>query len=290
MVHMLSVDVEEYFQVEAFRGVVDRKDWDSFPVRVNDNVHRILDLFDSYGVKATFFFLGWVAARFPELVRETARRGHELACHSFWHRTVFSLDPAEFRSDTRRAREVIEQAAGCKVIGYRAPSWSVTRQSLWALDILAEEGFSYDSSIFPIHHDVYGIPGAKRFANLWSCSSGAQLPEIPPTTVQLGPMTLPAAGGGYLRLLPMAFTRWAFQQMENRERQPVVVYFHPWEIDPQQPRIRGCSLRSKLRHYTNLEKMEERLRFLLGKYRFQPMKNFLGALQPQLPETAALGS
>jgi len=290
MVHMLSVDVEEYFQVEAFRGVVDRKDWDSFPVRVTDNVSRILDLFDSYGVKATFFFLGWVAARFPQLIRETARRGHEVGCHSFWHRTVFSLDPAEFRNDTRRAKEVIEQAAGCKVIGYRAPSWSVTSQSLWALDILAEEGFSYDSSIFPIHHDVYGIPGAKRFAHLWNCSSGAQLPEIPPTTVQLGPMNVPAAGGGYLRLFPLAFTRWAFRQMEDRERQPVVVYFHPWEIDPQQPRIRGCSLRSRLRHYTNLDKMEGRLRFLLSKYRFQPMKNALGALQPQLPEAAALGS
>ena len=192
--HIMSVDVEDYFQVEAFAAKVPKSDWDRYPLRVNDNTRRILDLFDAAGIKATFFFVGWVAEKFPGLVKETAARGHELACHSYWHRLVYSLDPEEFRNDTRRARDVIEQAGGVRVLGYRAPSWSITRQSLWALDILAEEGFTYDSSIYPIHHDIYGVPGAKKFPYEHVCKGQRILQEFPPATVKVPGATL-ARGG-----------------------------------------------------------------------------------------------
>jgi polysaccharide deacetylase family protein (PEP-CTERM system associated) len=267
----MSVDVEDYFQVEAFSGAVSRDTWEQFPLRVNDNTRRVLDLFDEAGIKATFFFVGWVAEKFPDLVKETARRGHELGCHSYWHRLIYSLEPEEFRSDTRRARDVIEQAGGARVLGYRAPSWSITRQSLWALDILAEEGFTYDSSIYPIHHDIYGVPGAKKFPYEYECSNGRKLPEFPPATVNIAGTTLPAAGGGYLRIFPMAFTHYAFRQYARSYGKPLVVYFHPWEIDPGQPRIQA-GVRSRLRHYTNLRKMESRLRNLLATYSFHPFR------------------
>jgi len=268
----MSVDVEDYFQVEAFAAKVPKSDWDRYPLRVNDNTRRILDLFDEAGVKATFFFVGWVADKFPGLVKETAARGHELACHSYWHRLVYSLDPEEFRADTRRARDVIEQAGGVRVLGYRAPSWSITSQSLWAIDILAEEGFTYDSSIYPIHHDIYGVPGAKKVPYQHVCKGQRILQEFPPATVKVPGATLPAAGGGYLRIFPMAFTHWAFRQYVQRYAKPVVVYFHPWEIDPQQPRIEG-GLKSRLRHYTNLGKMESRLARLIATYRFHPFRD-----------------
>lgn len=267
---MISVDVEEYFQVEAFREQVSMDSWNSYPTRVLDNVHRILDLFDEFNTKATFFCVGWIAEKYPQLIRDIHDHGHELGCHSYWHRTVFSLDPEEFRRDTRLACDAIQQACGVRVIGYRAPSWSITRQSLWALDVLAEEGFQYDSSIFPIRHDIYGIPGAERFAHTRQLENGRQLREFPPTTVRIRESDFPAAGGGYLRIFPMTFTRWAFGQIE-KQNQPVMVYFHPWEVDPAQPRIAGAQLKSKLRHYTNLEKMEARIRILLESYKFQPV-------------------
>src|SRR5712691_6302084 len=260
--HVLSVDVEDYFQVEAFAGSVDRECWDQWPSRVVANTQRVLDLFDDYNAKATFFFVGWVAARFPHLVREVQSRGHELACHSYWHRTVYSLTPEEFRKDTRQAKHVIEDATGVGVTGYRAPSWSITKACLWALDILAEEGFAYDSSIYPIHHDLYGVPGAQRFPYTHALQGGRQLREFPPATIRLAGWNFPAAGGGYLRIFPLFYTEWAFRHIERKYRQPVVVYFHPWEIDPEQPRLPE-KLRSRLRHYTNLRKMVDRLRALL---------------------------
>jgi polysaccharide deacetylase family protein (PEP-CTERM system associated) len=271
--HILSVDVEDYFQVEAFRDVISRDTWEQWPCRVDMNTRRILDLFDEYQAKATFFFVGWIAERYPDLVREVRRRGHELACHSYWHRTVYSLSPKEFAEDTRQACDVIEQAAGVKVLGYRAPSWSITRDSLWALDVLQEHGFTYDSSIYPIRHDLYGIPGAKRFAYEHECQNGRRLPEFPPTSVKIGAMQLPAAGGGYLRIFPLQYTRWAIKQVE-RENQPAVVYFHPWEVDPEQPRV-SAKLRSRFRHYTNLHLMMDRLRALLRQYRFQSFAEHL---------------
>jgi len=264
----MSVDVEDYFMVEAFSGSVKPSTWDQWPSRVVNSTRRALDLFEKHAVKGTFFFVGWVARKFPELVRDVHARGHELACHSYWHRTVYSLTPEEFRQDTRAAVEAIEDAAGVRVSGYRAPSWSITKQSLWALDILAEEGFTYDSSIYPIHHDLYGVPGAQRFPYTHRLKNGLSLPEFPPTTVRWLGQNLPAAGGGYLRILPMAYTHWVFRKFERDYDEKVVVYFHPWELDPEQPRIKE-KLKSRFRHYTNLEGMEGKLDKLLGKYSFQ---------------------
>jgi len=271
--HVLSVDVEDYFQVEAFAGLVDRKSWDKWPSRVVANTHRVLDLFDRHNAKGTFFFVGWVAERFPHLVREVQSRGHELACHSYWHRTVYSLAPDEFRKDTRQAKHVIEDATGVAVNGYRAPSWSITKSCLWALDILAEEGFTYDSSIYPIHHDLYGVPGAQRFPYTHACANELTLREFPPATLRFFGTNFPAAGGGYLRIFPSAFTELAFRTFEkNGER--VVVYLHPWELDPEQPRISG-PLKSRVRHYTNLKHMHSKLNSVLSRHKFQPFKDVL---------------
>jgi len=266
--HIMSVDVEDYFMVEAFAGSVPRNSWNAWPSRVVASTKRVLDLFDKYNTKATFFFVGWVAHRHPELVREVAARGHELACHSFWHRTVYSLTPEEFREDTRAAVNAIEDAAGVKVQGYRAPSWSITKTCLWALDILAEQGFTYDSSIFPIHHDLYGVAGAARFPYTLQCGSDAVLKEYPPATVRILGQNFPGAGGGYLRILPMAYTHWLFRKFEQDYHERVVVYVHPWELDPEQPRIKD-KIKSKIRHYTNLRVAEARLAELLVEYAFQ---------------------
>lgn len=282
-IHVLSVDVEDYFQVEAFAERVAIDTWDQWPSRVVGNTHRLLDLFDAYAAKGTFFMLGWVAQRFPQLVREVQARGHELACHSFWHRPVYRLTPQEFRRDTRQARDAIEQAASSPILGYRAPTWSITASCLWALDILAEEGFVYDSSVYPIHHDLYGVPGGQRFAYTHVCSGGYKLREFPPSTVRFLGLTLPAAGGGYLRVFPMRYTRLAFDQFENQYRQPVIVYIHPWEVDPEQPRIAG-KLRSRFRHYTNLHRTEGRLDSLLREFRFQRFQDLLSAEATGLEE------
>lgn len=278
LTHILSVDVEDYFQVEAFAGSVTRESWGAWPSRVVDNTRRVLDLFDGCGAKGTFFFLGWVADRFPELVRDVHARGHELACHSFWHRPVYSLKPQEFREDTRAAKSAIEQAAGARVLGYRAPTWSITKDSLWALEILLEEGFVYDSSIYPIWHDLYGVPGAQRFAYVHTFSDDRRLKEFPPATVRIAGANFPAAGGGYLRIFPLLYTRWAFRNIAGKHRQPVVVYFHPWELDPGQPRIPE-KLRSRFRHYTNLGLMQQRVQALLERYSFQPFREMLAAAE-----------
>jgi polysaccharide deacetylase family protein (PEP-CTERM system associated) len=265
--------------VEAFASSVDRESWDRWPSRVVANTQCVLDLFDEHNATATFFFVGWVAARFPHLVREVQARGHELACHSYWHRTVYSLSPDEFRRDTRRAKAVIEDAAGVPVNGYRAPSWSITKASLWALEILAEEGFTYDSSIYPIHHDLYGVPGAHRFPYAHACANGLQLREFPPATLRFLGTNFPAAGGGYLRIFPSAFTEHAFRRFEKSYRERVVVYLHPWELDPEQPRISG-SLKSRLRHYTNLRRMQNKLGMVLRRHRFQRFSDVLQAEEP----------
>ena len=265
--HILSVDVEDYFQVEAFAGQVLRESWDNFPSRVVANTQRVLDLFDAHQAKGTFFLVGWVAARFPHLVREVQSRGHELACHSYWHRTVYSLSAKEFREDTKQARRAIEDASGVAVKGYRAPSWSITKNCLWALDILAEEGFTYDSSIYPIHHDLYGVPGAKRFPYMHKCGNGMDLLEFPPATLRFLATNFPVAGGGYLRIFPSAYTELAFRTFEKNYGERVVVYLHPWELDPEQPRIAG-PLKSRLRHYTNLQHMEAKMGAVLQRHKF----------------------
>lgn len=271
MLNAFTVDVEDYFMVSAFSDVIPSDRWESFEWRVEGNTKRILDLLDTAGVKATFFFLGCVAQKFPGLVREVARGGHEISCHSHRHRLIQYLTPVEFREDTRTAKAILEDIIGEKIQGYRAPSWSITRNTLWALDILREEGFSYDSSVFPIRHDIYGFPGFNRFPTVLRGESGGEILEIPPSTVRILRRNLPVAGGGYLRLYPLSITEWAIRRLNDFEKEPAVVYLHPWETDPGQPRMNGRLL-SRFRHYVNLEKTETRLASLLGRFRFGPIR------------------
>ena len=263
---VLSVDVEDYFHVEAFADRIDRSQWPDFESRVEANTERILELFAAHDVHGTFFMLGWVAERFPALAGRIAGAGHEVACHSYWHRLVYSLDPEELREDTGRAKAVIEDAAGAQVRGYRAPSFSITKPARWALGVLAELGFDYDSSVFPVRHDVYGNRDAPRIPHTIPTPSGP-ITEYPMTTfIALGRYRLPVGGGGYLRLLPRAYTIRGMRSAVAEGIVPVV-YVHPWELDTGQPRLPG-RLRSRLRHYTNLGRMEERLTELLEQFRF----------------------
>jgi polysaccharide deacetylase family protein (PEP-CTERM system associated) len=268
---IVSVDVEDYFHVEAFAGLIPRATWGDYECRVERNTDRILDLLDDCRVTATFFILGWVAERYPSLVRKIAERGHEPACHSYWHRLIYKLTPDEFREDTLLAKDLIEQAAGVAIYGYRAPSFSITGHSAWALDVLAELGFQYDSSVFPVKHDVYGVPGAPRGPFRVETPFGP-IVEFPIATFRctVGP-NLPVGGGGYLRMLPCWYTRTGVERAW-REGLPVVSYVHPWELDPDQPRISG-PLKSRLRHYTNLTGAEARLRRLLALDRFSSFRD-----------------
>ena len=278
--NVLSVDVEDYFHVEAFTDVVNRSKWDTYSCRVEANTQRLLDLFDECKVKGTFFILGWVAEHFPALVREIVARGHEPACHSYWHRLVYTISAEEFREETLRAKDTIEQIVGKQVYGYRAPSYSITATSLWALEILAEMGFAYDSSIFPLRHDIYGIPHAPRSPFTVKTASGP-LVEYPVTTFRVwGNHNFPVGGGGYLRILPFWYTRLGFERA-RKEGLPLIAYVHPWEVDPTQPRIPGRFL-SRVRHYTNLGKTFTRLRRLLG------LGQFTSFQYSRLAETAAL--
>ncbi len=269
--NVLSVDVEDYFHVEAFSDIVDRGQWSSYPCRVENNTRQLMDLLDECGVRGTFFILGWVAERYPALVREIVARGHEPACHSYWHRPIFRLNPQEFRDDTRLAKDVIEQAAGARIEGYRAPSFSVTARSLWAVQILVELGFTFDSSVFPIHHDTYGMPDAPRTPFQMATPAGS-LTEYPLTTFHLPRLpNLPVGGGGYLRILPLWYTRLGLHRARS-ENLPLIAYIHPWEIDPLQPMLAG-RWKSRLRHYTNLDKTTARLRELLGSAPFSAFRD-----------------
>jgi polysaccharide deacetylase family protein (PEP-CTERM system associated) len=287
----LSVDLEEHFQVSNFEGLIDRGAWDAQPSRVADSARRLLQLFDETGSRATFFVLGWVAERQPALVREIAARGHEIACHGYGHEIIYEIGPERFREDLKRAREATEAAAGVRVKGYRAPSFSITERSLWALEILAEEGFDYDSSIFPIRHYRYGIPGFARDPVRIDLGQGRSIREFPLTTLQLGRFVLPLAGGAYLRLMPGGVFRWAFSRKASRGR-PTVLYTHPWEIDPDQP-PQPVPWWVRVNHYANLGRTEARLRALLSRFRFVPMGEGLAGLErgnalPSRP-LAALG-
>jgi polysaccharide deacetylase family protein (PEP-CTERM system associated) len=276
VVNAMSVDVEDYFQVSAFERVVARADWNGFESRVVKNTHALLDLFHRHGVRSTFFILGWVAARFPSLVREIAGLGHEVASHGFNHELVYSLTAEQFRQDVRRAKQTIEDAGGVAVRGYRAPSFTIVKRSLWALDVLIEEGHAYDASIFPIHHDRYGIPDAPRFAHVVERAAGA-IVEVPGSTVRVAGTNLPVAGGGYFRLAPYAWTRWGIGHVNTHDRQPVTFYLHPWEIDPGQPRF-AVSRTTALRHYTGLGSTHARLGRLMSEFRFDSIASML-ALQ-----------
>ena len=272
----MTIDVEDYFQVSAFEPHVDRRDWLRFESRVCRNTDRLLEILARADVQATFFVLGWVAEQFPALVRRIVAAGHELASHGYEHRLIYELEPEAFRSDLRRARLALEAAAGVPVMGYRAPSYSVTRKSLWALDVLIEEGYLYDSSIYPIHHDRYGMPDWRRHIHQITRPAGA-IWELPGSTVRVFGTNLPIGGGGYFRLLPFAWTRHGFRQVNRNERQPAVFYLHPWEIDPAQPRLKA-PVRSRIRHYHNLRKTEARLVRLLSEFRFGPVTRVLAGL------------
>ena len=266
----ISVDVEDYFHAEAVTRHIGRNTWDRMESRVVRNTQRVLELFSKHNVHATFFVLGWVAERFPQLVREIYSHGHEIGCHSFWHRLIYELTPEEFREDTRRAKNTIESAIGSEVIGYRAPSFSLTKRECWALEILWELGFKYDSSIFPIRHDVYGVPDHPRFLYQYGQKDGWKLIELPISTWRLGFINLPFSGGGYLRILPLSYTHHLFRRVNVGDHQPVIVYFHPWEMDPEQPKLK-LSMRSRFRHYTNLKSMPSRIAELLENYQFAPL-------------------
>ncbi|MEA3001550.1 MAG: hypothetical protein QOH81_338 [Sphingomonadales bacterium] len=261
MLNALSVDVEDWFQVGAFETCIARADWDILPRRVEANADAVLALFDEAGVKATFFTLGWVAERHPALMRRIAAAGHEVASHGWDHERVFTLSPEGFRSDLRRARQAIEDASGKTPSGYRAPSFSIDARTPWAHPILAEEGYAYSSSVAPLAHDHYGWPEAPRFAHRPLPDSA--LIELPVTTVELAGRRLAAGGGGFFRLLPYRFSDWAIARVNRREGRPAVFYFHPWEIDPGQPRVAGAPLKSRLRHYSRLSAMRPKLLKLL---------------------------
>jgi polysaccharide deacetylase family protein (PEP-CTERM system associated) len=275
VLNALTVDVEDYFQVSAFDDHVDRRHWASYESRVARNTERLLDIFAEFNVRATCFVLGWVAEHYPNVVRTIAQRGHEIASHGYGHRLIYSQTPEAFRDDLRRASQAIERAGGGRVMGYRAPSFSITERSMWALDVLIEEGYEYDASIFPVRHDRYGIPGSPRHMHRIERDAGS-LWEIPGSTLRVGGVNLPAAGGGYFRLLPYKWTSLAIARLNKSERQPAVFYLHPWEIDAAQPRLESSRV-SRLRHYTNLHKTESRLRRLLSEFRFGPIRDLLAS-------------
>jgi polysaccharide deacetylase family protein (PEP-CTERM system associated) len=266
IVNAMSVDVEDYFQVSAFDRLVSRASWDGFESRVVRNTSRLLEVFAQADVRATFFVLGWIAERHPALIRDIVSMGHELASHGYHHQLLYMLTPRQFREDVRAAKAVLENAAGVKVLGFRAPSYSVVASSLWALDILIEEGYVYDTSIFPIHHDRYGIPGAARHVHRVDRPAGALI-EMPASTVRIGGLNLPIAGGGYFRLLPYAWTRWGIHRVNRSEDEPVIFYCHPWEIDPEQPKFQ-VGLASRMRHYGGLSRTARRLKQLIEEFRF----------------------
>lgn len=274
VLNAFTVDVEDYYQVSAFADTVRKDQWSSFESRVERNTRRLLDLLDEFRTNGTFFVLGWVAERNEKLVREIRARGHEIACHGYSHDLVYNQSPDEFRAETVRAKSVLEDTLGEAVFGYRAASYSVTGRSLWALDILAETGFTYDSSIFPISHDRYGISSAPRFPFRLELEHGRSIVEFPLTTFRFGGIRLPVAGGGYFRLMPYAFTRAGLSRVNRVDSAPGVFYLHPWEIDAQQPRLRGSVL-SRLRHYTNIDVCEPRLRRLLADFKWSTMRNVL---------------
>ena len=310
IVNALTVDVEDYFQVHAFSHAIRMEEWDALQSRVEKNTNCILDLLDSCSPppargqatgekpRATFFVLGWIAERYPELVREIHRRGHEVACHGYGHKVISDLTREEFTEDVKRSKEILEAVCGNAVIGYRAPTYSIRKETLWALEILIELGFHYDSSIFPIKHDVYGFPEAPRFAHVISfkmrkgnaayssqmttedCHSYHHRPssitEFPMTTARIFGCNFPIAGGGYFRLVPYSLNRYLLRKVNTKESEPFIFYIHPWEIDPGIPRINGVGISSRFRTYVNLGKTEDRFGRLLSEFRFRPLADFLG--------------
>jgi polysaccharide deacetylase family protein (PEP-CTERM system associated) len=273
IVNALTVDVEDYFQVSALAPYIGREQWDGIACRVERNVDFILELFARFDARATFFTLGWVAQRYPALVRRIADAGHEVASHGFAHRRATEQSPAEFLEDIRLARALLEDIVGAPVVGYRAPSFSVGPANAWAFDCIAEAGYRYSSSVYPIRHDHYGVPDGSRFPY----RSTGSLMELPIATVRVCGSNWPAGGGGYFRLLPYRVSRWSLGRINARDGQPAVFYFHPWELDPRQPRVAGVDMRTRFRHYVNLRRMAPRLERLLSDFRWSSIERvFLG--------------
>jgi len=274
----LTVDVEDYFHVSALAKSIDRSSWSSIKPRVEQNTDKLLKIFSDYEVSATFFVLGWVAERFPGLVRRIVAGGHELASHGQTHKLIYTQDIGEFREETIRSKGLLEDISGKSVAGYRAASYSITERSLWALEVLSEAGFSYDSSIVPADHDIYGIKSAAVYPHNLVLADGRSIVEFPPSTTSIMGRRLPIGGGGYFRLFPYWFTRRALRRINSTDNMPFAFYLHPWEIDPSQPRVEA-DMRSTFRHYNNLEKCESRLRVLLQDFKFAPMQTCLNSLQ-----------
>jgi polysaccharide deacetylase family protein (PEP-CTERM system associated) len=274
IINAMSVDVEDYFHVAALAASIDRSRWHDMEYRAEASTRRLLDLFDETKLKSTFFVLGWVARRSPQLIREIHDRGHEVASHGMSHLLVYNQTPEEFKAETIESKSLLEDIIGAPVHGYRASTYSITKRSLWALDILNEAGFLYDSSIFPIRHDLYGIPDAPLTPARIATPKGASIVEFPMSTAPLLGTKLPVSGGGYFRLLPYWLTRHGLRKLNHSLRRPFIFYLHPWEVDPRQPRVRA-HWKSVLRHYTNLHRTEPRLRRLIGEFRFAPVRDVL---------------
>jgi polysaccharide deacetylase family protein (PEP-CTERM system associated) len=279
IVNAMTVDVEDYFHASAFDRQVSRPSWSTRESRVVPNTERLLEVFDRHKVKGTFFVLGWVAERFPSLVRSIVDGGHEVASHGFHHQLIYTLTPAQFREDVHRAKVVIEHVAGCEVRGYRAPSFSIVDASLWALDVLLEEGYTYDASMFPVRHHRYGIPDAPRFPHVLRCESGSMC-ELPAPTLRVGSKNVPIAGGGYFRLAPYWLTKRAIARVNQHDGLPVAFYIHPWEVDPGQPQLAQSRL-LRWRHHVGIEKTLDRLEHLLRDFSFATASTVLATYRPQ---------
>jgi polysaccharide deacetylase family protein (PEP-CTERM system associated) len=276
----LSVDVEDWFQVGAFETVIARDSWAALECRVERNSDAVLELFDEARVKATFFTLGWVGERYPALMRRVVDAGHEIASHGYGHDRVFNFTPQQFADDIAKTQKILEDATGYAVTGYRAPSFSIDQRTPWAHEILAEQGYAYSSSVAPIKHDHYGWAASPRFA--FRPVAGSKFVEIPVTTVELGPKRLAAGGGGFFRILPYAFSKWAVRKVNVHDGRPAIIYFHPWEIDPGQPRVANAPLKSKLRHYTRLDDMADKLRRLTGDFHWERLDTIAALEQARL--------
>jgi polysaccharide deacetylase family protein (PEP-CTERM system associated) len=267
VVNALTIDVEDYFQVSAFVPYITRSKWEELPCRVEQNVDTILELLAEKGVHATFFTLGWLAERYPQMIQRIVSGGHELASHGYAHERATALEPGAFFADVVLAKAVLEDVAGTEARGYRAPSFSIGNDNLWAYDCLAKAGYRYSSSVYPIRHDHYGSPDCSRFVHV----ANMQLLEVPIATARLFGTNWPAGGGGYFRLMPYAVSRWLIQRVNSSDQEPAVFYFHPWEIDPEQPRVEGVDAKTRFRHYVNLERTAKRLRLLLQDFRWDRM-------------------
>lgn len=274
IVNAITIDVEDYFHVSAFAGTISPRTWNDYECRVEQNTHKILHLLDKHSVKCTFFVLGWVAERYLKLVQDIIENGHEIACHGYSHQLIYEQSPQVFKEETIKAKSILEDIAQREVKGYRAASYSITGKSLWALDILLEAGFQYDSSIFPIRHDRYGIPNAEPFPHNLQTPGGGSIIEFPISTARIMGVNLPVAGGGYFRLFPYAITRYALNSINKNFGKPFIFYLHPWEVDPRQPRVTAKWF-SRFRHYNNLEKCEARLECLLSEFSFNTVESVL---------------